>query len=63
VTRTDRAADLALDVRELGAAYLGGVSLIELAAAGLVTEVTPGSLVPASLAFGWHRAPVSNWVF
>jgi len=63
VVRTDRAADLALDVRELGAAYLGGVSLIELAAAGLVTELTPGSLVPASLAFGWHRAPVSNWVF
>jgi len=50
-------------VRELGAAYLGGVSLIELAAAGLVTELTPGSLVSASLAFGWHRAPVSNWVF
>ena len=63
VVRTDRAADLALDVRELGAAYLGGLSLIELAAAGLVTELTPGSLVPASLAFGWHRAPVSNWVF
>ena len=63
VTRTDRAADLALDVRELGAAYLGGVSLIELAAAGQVTEFTPGSLVPASLAFGWHRAPVANWIF
>ncbi len=63
VTRTDRPADLALDVRELGAAYLGGISLTELAAAGLVTERTPGSLVPASLAFGWHRAPVANWVF
>jgi predicted acetyltransferase len=63
VTRTERAADLALDVRELGAAYLGGVSLAELAAAGLVTEHTPGSLLAASLAFGWHRAPVANWVF
>lgn len=63
VERTTRAADLAMDVRELGAVYLGGCSLVELAAAGLVTELTPGALVPVSLAFGWHRAPVSNWVF
>lgn len=63
VTRSDRPADLALDVRELGAAYLGGISLVELAAAGLVTENASGALARASLAFGWHRAPVSNWVF
>jgi predicted acetyltransferase len=63
VSRTDRGPDLALDARELGAAYLGGVSLVELAAAGLVTEVTPGTLGPASTAFGWHRAPVANWIF
>jgi predicted acetyltransferase len=63
VTRTDRLADIELDVRELGAAYLGGISLVELAAAGLVTELTDGALVQASLAFGWHRAPVANWVF
>jgi len=63
VARTDRPVDLALDVRELSAAYLGGISLAELAAAGLVTERTPGSLLPASVAFGWHRAPVSNWIF
>jgi predicted acetyltransferase len=63
VARTDRAADLAVDVRELGAAYLGGISLVELARAGLVAELTQGSLVPASLAFGWHRAPVASWVF
>jgi predicted acetyltransferase len=62
-TRTDRTADLALAVRELGAVYLGGISLVELAAAGLVTELTPGALLPASLAFGWHRAPVASWVF
>jgi predicted acetyltransferase len=63
VARTDRTADLALDVRELGAVYLGGISLVELAAAGLVTELAPGSLAAASTAFGWHRAPVANWVF
>ena len=63
VARTDRTADLALDVRELGAVYLGGISLVELAAAGLVTELTQGSLAHASLAFGWRRAPVASWVF
>jgi len=63
VARTDRTADLALDVRELGAVYLGGISLVELAAAGLVTELTDGALVQASLAFGSHRAPVASWVF
>ena len=63
VARTDRAADLALDVRELGAAYLGGISLAELAGAGLVTELAPGALHAASTAFGWHRAPVASWIF
>ncbi|HEY3340294.1 MAG TPA: GNAT family N-acetyltransferase, partial [Propionicimonas sp.] len=36
VARTDAEADLALDIRELGAAYLGGTTLVELAGAGLV---------------------------
>ncbi|WP_086703905.1 GNAT family N-acetyltransferase, partial [Streptomyces tricolor] len=39
--RTADAADLALTVRELGAAYLGGVSLLSLAAAGRVRELRP----------------------
>jgi predicted acetyltransferase len=63
VERTDRRADLALDVQELGAVYLGGISLAELAAAGLVVEHTPGAVVRTSVAFGWHRAPVASWVF
>lgn len=63
VTRTDAAADLALDVRELGAAYLGGTSLVELAGAGLVTERAPGALQRASVAFGWPSLPVASWVF
>ncbi len=46
-------ADLRLDVRELGAAYLGGTSLSARAAAGWVVELTPGSLAAASVAFGW----------
>jgi predicted acetyltransferase len=63
VARTDDPADLALDVRELGAAYLGGTSLVELAGAGLVTETTPDTLQPASVAFGWPKLPVASWIF
>lgn len=61
--RTDAAADVELDVRELGGAYLGGVSLASLAAAGLVTERTPGALAATSVAFGWPVAPVCSWIF
>jgi predicted acetyltransferase len=50
--RTTDAADLALSVRELGAAYLGGVSLGSLAAAGLVRELRRGALAQASVGFG-----------
>ncbi|QES57337.1 GNAT family N-acetyltransferase [Streptomyces venezuelae] len=39
----DSAADLALDVTELAACYLGGTRVAELVAAGLVREHTPGA--------------------
>ncbi|MCK8431644.1 GNAT family N-acetyltransferase [Streptomyces sp. D2-8] len=55
--RTADAADVALSVRELGAAYLGGVSLASLAAAGRVREVRPGALAEASLGFGVDVPP------
>ncbi|MFF6811022.1 GNAT family N-acetyltransferase [Streptomyces sp. NPDC012403] len=55
--RTEDPADLALSVRELGAAYLGGVSLTALAAAGRVEELRRGALAEASLAFGSDPAP------
>ena len=55
--RTDAAADLALDVRELGAAYLGGTSLAALGAAGRVEERTPGALEAAAYAFRTARDP------
>ncbi|MGA5797906.1 GNAT family N-acetyltransferase [Streptomyces cellulosae] len=54
---TRDAADLALSVRELGAAYLGGVSLTALAAAGRVRELRDGALAEASVAFGSDPAP------
>ncbi|MFE7115030.1 GNAT family N-acetyltransferase [Streptomyces sp. NPDC057654] len=55
--RTGDAADLELSVRELGAAYLGGVSLTALAAAGRVREVREGALAEAATAFGSAVAP------
>jgi predicted acetyltransferase len=49
--RTDEAADLALDVRELGAAYLGGFTFGELLRSGFVSEVTEGSAARADALF------------
>jgi predicted acetyltransferase len=61
--RTDAAADLACDIVDLGAAYLGGSSLAALSRAGRVRELRPGALNPASTAFGWHRLPTAPEVF
>lgn len=55
--RTTDAADLALSVRELGAAYLGGVSLGALGAAGRVRELRQGALAEASVGFASTVAP------
>lgn len=57
--RTADPADLALPVRALGAAYLGGSSLRALAGAGLVRELRPGALTEASAAF---RGDVEPWL-
>lgn len=57
--RTSDPADLGLSVRELGAAYLGGTSLVSLAAAGRVRELREGALVEASVGFG---SPVAPWL-
>jgi predicted acetyltransferase len=54
---TTRPADLTLDVRELGAVYLGRPSLLRLGAAGLVQEHTSGALAAASEAFSTSRLP------
>ncbi len=63
-TSTSDDADVALDVRELGAAFLGGTSLADRATAGFVREVTPGALARTSVAFGWSgRAPHCPLVF
>jgi predicted acetyltransferase len=60
---TTAPADLVLPVRALGAAYLGGTRLGPLAAAGLVTEVTPGSVAALSAAMSWDPAPWCPMIF
>ncbi|WP_077800175.1 GNAT family N-acetyltransferase [Streptomyces sp. JHA26] len=55
--RTPDAPDLTLTVRELGAAYLGGVTLGSLGAAGRVRELRPGALAEASVGFASDVAP------
>ncbi|MBV8235803.1 MAG: GNAT family N-acetyltransferase [Acidimicrobiia bacterium] len=55
--RSGDAPDLRLSVAELGSAYLGGVSLASLAAAGRVEECTPGAVVRADLLFGSDVPP------
>ncbi|MFE1794321.1 GNAT family N-acetyltransferase [Streptomyces sp. NPDC059525] len=55
--RTQDAAELELSVRELGSAYLGGVTLASLAGAGRVRELRPGALREASRAFAGDVAP------
>ncbi|MFJ4562539.1 GNAT family N-acetyltransferase [Streptomyces caelestis] len=60
--RTADAADVALSVRELGAAYLGGVSLVALGAAGRVRELRRGALGEASVGFGGGGGVVAPWL-
>jgi predicted acetyltransferase len=57
VERTDATADISLDVRDLGAIYLGGTPLTTLHRAGLIGEHTTGSVQAVSRAFSSPRAP------
>jgi predicted acetyltransferase len=61
--RTGDPADLALDVAELGGAYLGGTRLGALAVAGLVEESRPGAVRQLSAAMAWDPAPWCPLVF
>jgi len=61
--RTSAAADLELGCEELGAAYLGGTTLGQLALAGRVRELRAGALGAASAAFRGERAPWCPEIF
>src|SRR5204862_4186198 len=52
-----RTADLSLNARDMGAAYLGGVPFSVLARAGRVTELTKGALERADAMFVADRQP------
>ena len=62
-TRTTDPADLVLGPRELGTAYLGGLSLSALGRAGRVEELRPGALAAASRAFVSEVAPFAPFEF
>ena len=49
--KTEDAADLGLDVRELGATYLGGFTFGELLRAGVVQELKDGGAARADALF------------
>lgn len=55
----DAAADLTVDIRALGAAWLGGTLLAPCALAGLIDEHRPGALAEASAMLSWPVAPLS----
>jgi len=63
VAQTEAPAHLALGIADLGAAYLGGTPLTALAAAGRLTELVPGALLPTATAFAWPVAPSTGWGF
>jgi predicted acetyltransferase len=56
-------ADLACDVTDIGAAYLGAFSFAQLAQAGRVRELVPGAIARADALFRTDRAPWCPRVF
>lgn len=62
-SRTTDAADLAMDVVALGAAYLGDTLLPVLAGAGMVQECTPGALRRGAAMLSWPEPPFSPQMF
>jgi predicted acetyltransferase len=55
--------DVALDVRELGAAFLGDRTLVPARRAGLVDEHRPGAVAALSRATTWDVAPWCDRIF
>ncbi len=61
--RTSAPADVLVSVHALGAGYLGGASFGQLAAAGHVRELTPGSLARLAAAMSWDPRPWCSMMF
>jgi predicted acetyltransferase len=62
-SRTTKPADIELTATTLGSAYLGGMSLQTMAAAGLVIEHRAGALAVADAMFKWNSVPWCNTWF
>ncbi|HWC31954.1 MAG TPA: GNAT family N-acetyltransferase [Actinomycetota bacterium] len=60
---TDRDPDLVCDVRDLGAAFMGGVPVTTLVRAGRVVEETDGAALRTDAMFAWDRTPWCSHVF
>ncbi|MHB8869840.1 MAG: GNAT family N-acetyltransferase [Thermoleophilia bacterium] len=56
-SRTTRSGDVALDISDLGATYLGAVGFSTLVRAGRVRELTEGAATRADALFRTERAP------
>jgi predicted acetyltransferase len=63
VERTETPADLALNVNDLGAVYLGGTRMRTLAEALQLRELRDGALDRADAMFRWPVAPWSSFLF
>jgi predicted acetyltransferase len=61
--RSDATPDIAVDAAGLGSMLLGDGSPAVLAAAGIVTELTPGAVRRASAMFAWTPRPWLNFLF
>lgn len=63
VRRSDEAADIAMSVADLGAAYLGGGNPISLLLAGLITEHRAGAVEELWSAMRTPRPPAPSLMF
>lgn len=61
--RTDAGADLELGIEELSSVWLGGTRVVQLAAAGRITELRAGAVVALDRLLGVDRAPWTTTVF
>lgn len=63
VERTQAPPDLALDITDLGAIYLGSFGLSELSRAGRTSEMTPGAIARADAMFATAQRPWCPEIF
>jgi predicted acetyltransferase len=61
--RSTAPADLLMAAHALGAGYLGGASFGQLAAAGHISELTPGALTRLAAAMSWDPRPWCSMMF